>query len=539
VWPPVAIGLLIVGGPLSLGGAPPVGELRIGIARLPESLDPIQAGTGPGLIVSRAVYQGLVEVGERGDIEPGLASHWSVSRDGLTWTFRLRSDVQFHNGTPLTADVVVTSLSRHLGLEEPGARAPVVPWGRLFSGSQAIVREVRRGEAGTVQIQLTQPFSPLLGVLAHPGLAIALTPPETAAAPIGTGPYRVADRGAGRLTLEATARPRGESPRSARLIIEEFGDDAAALAELAPGGRLHVYFPQSPPTWAGLGLQTLSAPTWQVGWLALRTREGLLTRKPVRQAIGFALDPALVGPALGRRARPWGSYLPPGTWALRPLPAPTHDPIRARRLLADARVTQGTLALLAAEGSSGPDPARLTEAIRLSLAVAGLTLQVRQVGGEAYLQALREGEAELALFEHTVEIDDPHFALRPLVGSEFAVRGSATNVAFYRNPLVDGLLLRGSQFAFRPERLRLYQRLQAQLAEELPYIPLYVRQQWAVARPTVRGLRLDPAGRHRLDRVWLELPPEPAPPPPAATPVPAPPPALPVPSLPPPPDDVQ
>jgi peptide/nickel transport system substrate-binding protein len=313
--------------------------------------------------------------------------------------------------------------------------------------------------------------------------------------------------------------------------VEEFGDDAGALAELAPSGRLHTYFPSSPPAWGGLGLQTLSASTWQVGWLALRTREGLLTRKPVRQAIGLALDPALVGPALGRRARPWASYLPPGTWASRETPAPTHDYIRARRLLAEARVSQGTLALLAPEGAGGPDPARLTEAIRLSLAVAGLTLQVRQVAGEVHLQALRAGDAELALFENAVEVDDPHFALRPLVGSEFAVRGSATNFAFYRSPLVDGLLLRGSQVAFRPERLRLYQRLQAQLAEELPYIPLYVRQQWAVARPSVRGLRLDPGGRHRLDRVWVEPLPEPAPPP-APTTAPGSPPALPAPSLP-------
>jgi hypothetical protein len=68
------------------------------------------------------------------------------------------------------------------------------------------------------------------------------------------------------------------------------------------------------------------------------------------------------------------------------------------------------------------------------------------------------------------------------------------------------MLGRASQLGFRPERLRLYQRLQAYLAEEVPYVPLYVRLQWLVARPDVRGIRLEPSGLHRLERAWVEAP---------------------------------
>ena len=183
------------------------------------------------------------------------------------------------------------------------------------------------------------------------------------------------------------------------------------------------------------------------------------------------------------------------------------------------------MTLLAPEPSGELDSGRLAEAIRLSLAVAGLTVQIRQAAGDAYAQALRQGEGELALLEVSPSLDDPHFLLRSLVASDAAGRGSATNVAFYRNTAADDVLLRASQLAFRPERLRLYQRLQAQLAEDLPYLPLYVRLQWAVARPAVRDLRLDPGGRHRLDRVWVEASPEPSGPPGPLGP--APPPAIP------------
>jgi ABC-type transport system substrate-binding protein len=65
-------------------------------------------------------------------------------------------------------------------------------------------------------------------------------------------------------------------------------------------------------------------------------------------------------------------------------------------------------------------------------------------------------------------------------------------------------LIRASQLAFRPERLRLYHRAQAILADELPWIPLYVRLHWAVARPTVRGLKLHPSGFHSLEKIWIE-----------------------------------
>ncbi len=65
------------------------------------------------------------------------------------------------------------------------------------------------------------------------------------------------------------------------------------------------------------------------------------------------------------------------------------------------------------------------------------------------------------------------------------------------------MLARASQLAFRPERLRLYQRAQAILAEDVPWLPIYVRLVWAVARPEVRGLRLHPTGFHRLDGVTL------------------------------------
>ena len=483
--------------------AAPAGELQIGVPRVPASLDPAEATAPSEFLAMRLLYEGLVAFGERGDIEPALATTWAVSRDGLVWTLRLRQGVQLHDGTVLGADEVVAALAERISGDEPPETAPA--WVRPFRGAGRLVREVRRGEGASVQVVLGQPYAPLLALLAHPALGVAVA--RTGNPRVGSGPYRAAELTSDRLVLEAAPAWRGAPPQSARLILHAVADDAAALAGFGPGRPLDAALIAAPPAWAAVGLQVVSAPTWRVGLLALRTDRGLTSRKTVRQAVALALDPGLVRPALGRWAAPHAGWLPPGAWAARDAGPLLFDPARARRLLAQVAPIDPTLTLLASDRVSGPEAAGIADAIRLSLGAAGFRVRVRLEPPDAAESAARQGAAELTLHEETLEVNDPDVFLRRLLATDGAALGSATNVAFLRSPLVDGMLVRASQLGFRPERFRLYQRLQGLLAEELPYVPLYVRLQWMVARPEVRGVRLDPGGLHRLERMWLEPPP--------------------------------
>jgi peptide/nickel transport system substrate-binding protein len=513
----VALAALCAVAPATL--AAPTGELHVGVRRVPASLDPADATAPSQLLAMRLLYQGLVAFGERGDIEPALATAWTVSRDGLVWTFRLRQDVQLHDGTPLGPDEVVATLAERISTDEPPAGAPA--WVRPFRGAERIVREVRRGEGASVQIVVAQPYAPLLALLAHPGLALAVA--RSGAPRVGSGPYRAVELTPERLVLEAAQAWRGDPPRTARVVLDAVLDDAAALAGLAPGGPLHAALLAAPPAWAAVGLQVASGPTRRIGLLALRTDRGLTSRKTVRQAVALALDPALLRPALGQWAAPHAAWLPPGAWAARDATL-FFDPTRARRLLAQVAPVDPTLTLLASEQASGPETAGIADAIRLSLGAAGFRVQVRLEPPDAAEAAARQGAAELTLHEETLEVNDPDIFLRRLLATDGATPGSATNVAFLRSPLVDGMLSRAGQLGFRPERFRLYQRLQGLLGEEMPYVPLYVRLQWMAARPEVRGMELDSGGLHRLERMGLEAPPAPAP----APPPPPPPPRTPV-----------
>ena len=121
------------------------------------TLDPgIPAGT-PAATVRRHIYEGLVSMTEDGKIVPELATEWTVSKDGLTWTFRLRRGVQFHDGTPFDAAAMKASLDRILDPKE------ALPNRRYL---EAIDR-VEAPDPQTVRIVLKEPFGAFLQHLAY------------------------------------------------------------------------------------------------------------------------------------------------------------------------------------------------------------------------------------------------------------------------------------------------------------------------------------------------------------------------------------
>jgi peptide/nickel transport system substrate-binding protein len=480
-------------------------EIRIGLPGLPETVEPGTALEGAGPLVARQVFDTLVAYREAStDIEPSLATRWSASRDGLVWTFTLRDNVRFHDGKALTAAEVVAGLERPLKV---GTRPTATVWAALLRGAPGIIREIRVGEPKTIQIVLHQPYAPLLTVLAHPGFGVAREGggSDGGGRLVGTGPYRISEATPGRIVLDAVPDHWAGPPRLERLVFLDVGTDEHAEAEF-DAKALDIWFPPGPPR---RQQGTLSIPGPRVGYLAFQTEREPFSRKQIRQAIAAGIDPGVIGVALGSAAVPLQSYLPAGVWARRegsPVLGGTRQTVAA--LLKQGQWPQGFKpTLLAAAGGGSIDVGLVAEALRLSLEAAEVAINIRLETAEVAATVRASGEHDMALAEGTVLGGDPHLFLYPLSTSEGATRGrQALNFSFYRNPRLDDMLIRASQLSSRPERQRLYQRAQAVLAEEMPWLPIYVRLQWAVARPEVRGLRLHPTGFHRLSAVTLEGP---------------------------------
>ncbi len=486
----------------AVASAQPRREVRIGVVGVPAALDPAAGLEGTIPLVARHVFDTLVAYREGStDIDPGLATRWSVSRDGLTWTFTLRDNARFHDGAPVTANEVALSFGRHLRPEpEP---PPSLAWTSLLRGTPGVVKDVHASDARTLQIVLNQPYAPLLTVLAQPALGITRrTSVDGASRLIGSGPYRVVDASAGRMALEAVAGHWTGPSRAERLVFLEVAADDHAEAEF-DARTLDVWFPLAPPRRADWAL---SAPGLRVGYLAFQTEKEPFSKKRIRQAVAAALDPSVIGVALDRVGVPLQSFLPFGVWARReggPILGGSRDHVK--KLLAEGGWPAGYQpTLVAIDNGGGLNVARLAETIAITLGAADIPVTVRGDSGAGARTSLQLGDYDIALTEATVTGGDPHLFLFPLSTSEGVAKGPrALNFSFYRNPRLDDALVRASQLAFRPERQRLYQRAQAMLAEEMPWIPVYVRLQWAVVRPDVKGLRLHPTGLHRLDTLSL------------------------------------
>jgi len=485
-------------------------ELRVGAPGVPSALEPGAALEGTSPLIARQVFDTLVAWREGStEIEPALATRWNASRDGLVWSFDLREGVKFHDGSPLTAREVAASFERQLKPDALGANRT---WPALLRGSPGVIKEVRAPNSRTVEIVLVQPYAPLLTVLAHPGLSIAKpsSAPDGAGRLIGTGPYRVVDASVGRLALEAMPGYWAGPPKSERLVFLDVSADDQAESEL-DSRSLDIWFPAGPPRRAE---GALSAPGTRIGYLAFQTEKEPFSQRTLRKAVAAAIDPAILGQTLDRAAVPLQSFLPPGMWGRRegsPILGGSRTTVKA--LVKESRWPKESKPTFLVPAEMAPlNLPKLAETIQLLLSSDVLPLNI-QVEPEGTMRSLLQaGAFDMALTEATVAGGDPHLLLYPLSTSEAAVRGPRTmNFSFYRNQRLDDVLIRASQLSFRSERQRLYLRGQAMLAEELPWLPIYVRLQWAVARSDVKGLRLHPSGIHRLDTVSLEIPPALAP----------------------------
>jgi ABC-type transport system substrate-binding protein len=287
-----------------------------------------------------------------------------------------------------------------------------------------------------------------------------------------------------------------------RIVFLEVATDENAEAEF-DARALDVWFPPGPPRRT---TGALSTPGLRVGYLAFQTEKEPFSRKKIRHAVAAALDPAVIGVALDNSAVPLPSFLPAGVWARRegsPVLGGTREAVRA--MLADGWPKGHKATMLVSDEAGAVNLPRLAATLEAALGAADIPIVVRTESPDNVRAALQGGEHELALIETTVAGGDPHLFLFPLSTSEGAAKGPrALNYSFYRNPRLDDVLVRASQLSFRTERARLYQRAQALLADDLPWLPIYVRLVWAVARPEVRNLRLHPSGMHRLQSVSLE-----------------------------------
>jgi peptide/nickel transport system substrate-binding protein len=215
------------------GGAA-AAELRVGVASEPTYIDPHAQELGANVDVRMHIFDSLVRIGDREELQPGLAESWRMVEAPLVWEFRLRQGATFHDGTPVTAEDAAFSI----------ARAPAVPGApSTYSRHLRSIDRVEAVDARTLRVRTKTPNPLLPANLAH--IAIVdrrigpgATPAQflSGAAANGSGPYRFAEFVPGdRLVLTANANYWGPKPRWERVTFRTMKTPASRLAALLTG----------------------------------------------------------------------------------------------------------------------------------------------------------------------------------------------------------------------------------------------------------------------------------------------------------------
>ena len=325
-------------------------------------------------------------------IEPDLAESFERSADGLTYTFRLRQGVRFHDGEPLTAEDVVFSLRRAAD-----------PQRSAFASDYAPVAAVEVVDPLTVRVRLRAAVAGALGLFAnyHGGQIVSRRADAGGQAP-GTGPFRLERAGGGSARLVAhDAHFRG---RPVLRVIDIRFITSDATRELAyTSGELDLIIGRREQRWVERmrahpnTVVEVFAPG-EFRTLLLNTRSAPMNDLRVRRAIQHAVDPQAIARFVGTDvATPWPSPVPIGyLGATDQVPRFAPDPARARALLAEAGHRDGLT--IRAVVSSNTAQLPIMEVVQAQLRRAGIRLEMDVVEHATYHQRIRQDLSQMVFY---------------------------------------------------------------------------------------------------------------------------------------------
>lgn len=482
----------------------PPGVLVVGQIAEPKSMDPAAVTAVNDFRILMNIYDGLVRYKDGTlEVEPSLATSWSISEDGKTYTFALRENVNFHDGTPFNADAVVFNFKRMLDENHPSHDTGPFPLAFFFS---AIDDVVANGDL-EVTFTLKDPYAPFLSNLAYPtGLivspeAVKKHSKEYGRNPSGTGPFQFAEwESNAKVVVTRNDNYWDGASELEAVVFRPITDGNTRVAEMLSGGIdvLVEVPPDSVSNFDGNGFTLHEQAGPHVWFLILNAKEGPFSDKRVRQAANYAIDKkTLVEEILQGTAEVAAGPTPPAfAWAyndsLEPYP---FDPEKAKELIKEAGYEGAELTFYVTEGGSGMlDPVPMGAAIQADLAKVGLNVKIETYEWNTFLGNVNpglEGKADMAEMAWMTNDPDtlPFLALRTDAWPD----KDGFNSGYYSNPEVDKLLEAARTSTNQAERADLYKKMQEIVQEDAPWVFVANWKQNAATSEAVSDFKLQPS----------------------------------------------
>jgi peptide/nickel transport system substrate-binding protein len=475
------------------------GTLVIALPSQPDNLNPIYADNVYG--GNQNAFNGLLRYGRDLAAEPDLASALPTrSADGQRVTVKLRGDVRFSDGTPLTArDVVFTYES----ILDPKTASPLAT---LLDSLDA----VKAVDDGTVRFDLNRPdpaFYDKLQIGIVPEHLLAGKDLKTAAfnrKPVGTGPYVVTEfQPGGRIVEEANPSYFRGPAKIKRIVLTAVEDENARVALLEKGtiDAAGIVPKLAPRVRRNPDYNVIEVRTADARAAALPNRDPVLRDPAVRRALSYAVDrQKIVDSALAGAGEPAYGPIMQGHWAYDPAGERPFDPARAGRLLDAAGWTQR------GDGTREKGGRELSftlmypagDSVRKDVALA-FSSQMEKIGVDVKLQGLSFDVIQTRQDSGATEFGygvpyDPDIELYTLFASKFADEpGDVADTAFTnyprtKNAAIDNALDAERSTLDQTARKRDFAKLQKALADDASWLWLVRLRHVVVISKRVHGV---------------------------------------------------
>ncbi|MGY1709206.1 ABC transporter substrate-binding protein [Geodermatophilus sp. SYSU D00758] len=476
------------------GGGGGENVLVAAVSAQPDQLDPHVTSAYPSFQVLENVYDTLVVPNaEDLTMEPSLATEWETSEDQLTWTFTLRDDVTFHDGSEFDAADVVYSYNRIIDEQLNNAYR------------FATVESVEAVDPRTVEIRVTQPTPNLPALIGgFKGMAIL---PEGAAdqvdlttEAIGTGPFQLESSDAGSTVLTAYEDYWGGTPTIDGVEFRYITEPAAALTALQNGEV--DWTDNIPPQQVSAleseeGVELQSIPSVDYWYMTMNYDRPPFDNPQVRQAVATAVDRAAVTEAARfEAAQPNQTAIPEDNFYASDYAPFDTDQEAARRLLEQSGVPLPIeMGLMVTD--EFPETVTAAQVIASQLEPIGINVNVETLDFATWLDRQAQGDFDAFMLGWLGNIDpfDYYHAQHITDGS--------SNYQGYSNPEVDRLLNEAATETDEETRRDLYHQAVQLIVDDVSYLYLYnpnVVQAWA---PELTGYQIRPDKAINFENVEL------------------------------------
>ena len=458
-----------------------------------QKLDPADVDDGESIKVLNNICEGLVrfKTGTT-DIDPCLATSWTISPDGLTYSFKLRSGVRFHDGTPLDANAAAFSFLRQMDKSNPAhlKQATFAYWSAMYS----MVESVKAVDNTTLEFRLREPHAPFLADLAiFPAYLISPNFIDQQH-PVGTGPFRFI-KWVPNETIELAANQEywDAPPRIQRLIFKVVPDSATRLIQLQTG-QIQGMDGIDPNDLQIIGhdpsLKLITGPGLNVCYLAFNCSKPPFNNKALRQLISMKINKTDLVAAVYRGA---------GVVAKNPLPPfvnGSNDQIPDQASFALPRIMPLVdpirLEVMTNPRPYLPSPIKAAEMIKADLEEhAGLRVEIVPNEWGSHLSRTSHGDHEMALLGWVGDNGDADNFLYVLLDKDTATLGSALNICFWKNDDYHDLMIAARRELDPEKRAALYRKAQEIIYDEAPMVPLAHAKSLAACRANIEGMQFE------------------------------------------------